>query len=621
MYLRTCWVENAGPIDHLHFIFPFNSTGTPKPLILVGRNGSGKSIMLSMIVDALILFAQTAYYDIIKGSDGYTIPLFRILGTINQKINSEFGVALLKFDHNGKSFYYVEKTGELEYSSYIAKLPKEFDSLSGIKPWEPTEDYKEYTKAEKNFEEIFMKSSICFFPASRKETPHWLNPRSLGIESQLVPNDDFHGYLRKPIFVESSSDENKRWLLDVFLDSLIDSEMPETDQADECTDVHLIDGGSKIYSEKIDPKTKLLLKQSRKNIETVLKKILGNEKVILKLNNRDLPGYRLCISDGKKILVPSLDHLSMGQSIVFNIFATIIRYSDKGDITKSRKLDEIEGIVIIDEIELHLHTDLQHDVLPGLIGLFPRVQFIITTHSPLFLLGMRKCMGDINFQIIEMPDGQIISAERFSEFQESFDNYKNTEKFESELKALMLEGIKPIVLTEGETDPKYITAAFDVLGRNDILEKLRIEWVGKRNKQSTANAGVSGLNSTRTVLDANPGILKHRLLLLYDCDAAKPDEDVGLISIRTIPRNEENKKIKKGIENLFPMGLFEERFYGKKTENGDYGEEKIIPYFKKVEFCKWVCTDGKTADNFQYFSAISEILVDFIEKGNAKESQ
>jgi len=242
----------------------------------------------------------------------------------------------------------------------------------------------------------------------------------------------------------------------------------------------------------------------------------------------------------------------MGQSIIFNIFATIIRYSDKGDINKSRKLDEIEGIVIIDEIELHLHTDLQHDVLPDLISLFPRVQFIITTHSPLFLLGMRKFMGDSNFQIIELPDGQTISPERFSEFQESFDNYKNTEKFESELKTLMQEGIKPIVLTEGETDPKYITAALEALGRNDILERLRIEWVGKENNQGPLNTGVKGLDNTRNVLDANPDILKHRLLLLYDCDARKSNEDVELLSIRTIPKNEGNKKIKKGIENLVP---------------------------------------------------------------------
>jgi len=229
-------------------------------------------------------------------------------------------------------------------------------------------------------------------------------------------------------------------------------------------------------------------------------------------------------------------------------------------------------------------------------------------------------MGDRNFQIVEMPDGQIISAERFSEFQESFDNYKNTEKFDSELKDLMLVGTKPIVLTEGETDPKYITAALDALGRNDILEKLRIEWVGKKNNQGPVNTGVKGLDNTRNALDANPDILKHRLLLLYDCDAAKPDEDVGLISIMTIPKNEENEKIKKGMENLFDSKLFEDRFYEKKEDIGDYGEERIISSFKKVEFCYWICTEGKTANNFKNFSTIIKILEDFLGKGNEEKA-
>ncbi len=238
MYLKTCWIENAGPIDHLHLKFPFNSSGAPKPLILVGKNGSGKSIVLSMIVDALILFAQTAYYDILKGRDGNRVPLFRLLGILNQKINSEFGIALLKFVNNGTSFYYVEKTGKIEYLDYVKNIIEEFDNLKGITPWKTSEDYREYTIAKENYEDIFKRSSICFFPASRKETPHWLNTSSLGIESQLAPNDDIAGFLRKPIFVESSSEENKRWMLDVFLDSLIDI-IPETDQTDECMDVHL----------------------------------------------------------------------------------------------------------------------------------------------------------------------------------------------------------------------------------------------------------------------------------------------------------------------------------------------------------------------------------------------
>ena len=70
--------------------------------------------------------------------------------------------------------------------------------------------------------------------------------------------------------------------------------------------------------------------------------------------------------------MPSLDHLSSGQANLFNLFATIIRYSDRNDITKSFTLPEISGIVLVDEIDAHAHSDLQYEVLPKLLKLFPR---------------------------------------------------------------------------------------------------------------------------------------------------------------------------------------------------------------------------------------------------------
>ena len=46
---------------------------------------------------------------------------------------------------------------------------------------------------------------------------------------------------------------------------------------------------------------------------------------------------------------------------------------------------DLPGIVLIDEVEAHLHLSLQRRVLPILTGLFPNVQFIVTTHSPFVL--------------------------------------------------------------------------------------------------------------------------------------------------------------------------------------------------------------------------------------------
>jgi predicted ATP-binding protein involved in virulence len=47
--------------------------------------------------------------------------------------------------------------------------------------------------------------------------------------------------------------------------------------------------------------------------------------------------------------------------------------------------DETTGIVTIDEIDLHLHPTWQQKVVSKLKNAFPKVQFVITTHSPIIL--------------------------------------------------------------------------------------------------------------------------------------------------------------------------------------------------------------------------------------------
>lgn len=51
---------------------------------------------------------------------------------------------------------------------------------------------------------------------------------------------------------------------------------------------------------------------------------------------------------------------------------------------------ETHGIVLIDEVDMHLHPEWQQLVLPALCAAFPMVQFIVTTHSPQVLTTVRK---------------------------------------------------------------------------------------------------------------------------------------------------------------------------------------------------------------------------------------
>ena len=46
---------------------------------------------------------------------------------------------------------------------------------------------------------------------------------------------------------------------------------------------------------------------------------------------------------------------------------------------------DYQGIVLIDELETHLHIELQKKIFPFLTKFFPKIQFIVTTHSPYIL--------------------------------------------------------------------------------------------------------------------------------------------------------------------------------------------------------------------------------------------
>lgn len=57
---------------------------------------------------------------------------------------------------------------------------------------------------------------------------------------------------------------------------------------------------------------------------------------------------------------------------------------------KGRKLVDNQGIVLVDEVDLHLHPEWQQRVIPTLARTFPHLQFVFTSHSPLVVGTLRK---------------------------------------------------------------------------------------------------------------------------------------------------------------------------------------------------------------------------------------
>jgi predicted ATP-binding protein involved in virulence len=62
-----------------------------------------------------------------------------------------------------------------------------------------------------------------------------------------------------------------------------------------------------------------------------------------------------------------------------------------------------EAIVLVDEIDLHLHPAWQRDIISFLSKVFPNVQFIVTTHSPLVV----QSMNEVNLYVLHREGNKV----------------------------------------------------------------------------------------------------------------------------------------------------------------------------------------------------------------------
>ena len=628
MYLHEIFLQNTGPISECHVKLRFDETGNPQPIVIVGPNGSGKTIFLSYIVDALTEFAKQAFTDIVP-KDGLSSPYFRIVGSTTVRSGQPFSLSLLHFKANNDNLHYCEKIGTPDMSVYSNDLKSVFSSAWG----RPTIEAPKYVSGnqKKTVETEMTNGAYAFFPASRREDPDWLNPQSLKAHP-TSSSPHFDKQLDKPLWVGTCAEENISWVLDVFLDSLVDFD----EQQKVNNFVHILQEQNLAQQQNPLPPEllptmleilptvgRLAFVETRKKVEQILQTILQDRGAKLTLNYRNVTPSRISIKMGDGQTIPTLQSLSEGQSQLFHLFATIIRYGERTDIAKSVDLSQITGLVIIDEIAAHLHPTLQHDVLPELISLFPKVQFIVSSHSPLFLLGMEEKFDAEKVTILELPEAKRISSERYSEFGKAFEYYQSTERFGEEIKQRFAAGTKPLVLTEGPLDVRYIQRALDVLGKDELLNSLDIEFVGiEDNNGKTRHGGDQGLNHFRNVYEANTSLYHRPILLLYDCDTQKPPEQIGKLWVRSIHPNNENTAYTKGIENLFPIKFFEEEFkfrqeYYSKRPKDDGGH---VENLDKSKFCDWICENGNDVD-FAKFGSVAQILKEFVEAHQPAKAQ
>ena len=215
-------------------------------------------------------------------------------------------------------------------------------------------------------------------------------------------------------------------------------------------------------------------------LEQLLKQIFDDETVKLEFDEETYEFYIL--QQGKEPF--GFNTLSSGYQAVLDIVLDIMMRMQR-QIQRSFDF-KLSGIVLIDEIEAHLHLELQKNFLPFLTKIFPNIQFIVTSHSPFILNSISNAViYDLEKQtLVEHGLGNIpydgivegyFKVDKLSEvLREKFERYKELVYKEN----LLDDELGEIAELEFYLDevPDYLA-----IGITTEYQKMKVEFMNRED--------------------------------------------------------------------------------------------------------------------------------------------
>lgn len=183
----------------------------------------------------------------------------------------------------------------------------------------------------------------------------------------------------------------------------------------------------------------------------------------------------------------SFNELSDGYSSVIYIVSDLILRMDKNWLFDDKISQyDYQGIVLIDELETHLHIELQKKILPFLTEFFPGLQFIVTTHSPYILNSISNAKAYDLERHVELENLSVFSSDDLAE------GYFEADEYSNELKK-QLERYEELCLKKDLTEEEHAQRAELRIKFKNLSSELSgtakekfedIEWRRKSNDQN-----------------------------------------------------------------------------------------------------------------------------------------
>jgi hypothetical protein len=570
LYLAAAWIRNRAPLGDLNLVF-----SPAEVAILSALNGRGKTTVLSYIADAFYEMAKPHFSDVTPD----TSQFYRIASGLDRISPQAPSLVYLRFKAAEETFDYVDLRQPCLKEQYLALVstipsPIDYDLLLSSLATNTVAKQVSPNWTKEKAQQFFGKGVYTFFPAYRFEVPEYLNAP---FQTKLTFRKDatFTGKLAKPIESATSFPQIANWLMDVILDRVMNPSSVPAQQ----------------------------LFASINQIVTMALSARSAGPLRLGVGPRHFGPTRIQVvkefTQPPIQIYPSVFRLSSGEQALLTLFTEILRRADQA--TADIALSEIEGIVLIDEIDKHLHIKLQKEILPQLLKLFPKIQFIASSHSPFLGMGLADTLP-ARGRIIDLSSGLALPPTNDPQYQEVYELMLGEEARFRELYINLqnqFDNTKKIqIITEG-FNTEHIRKALHILCP-ELLENVHIV------------AGIEAKSGSRQLKNAfeimSRGEYSGHFIFVWDCDAQKEVDSISetpQFNKYCFPRNTSNTKTKRGIENLYPDELFGADVFDEKTVFLEFSGEQALPSFSKDKFLKKVLS----LSDKSHFSNFEELVV------------
>lgn len=372
MKIKHLKIENFHCYKEEEFDFADQTT------IFIGKNGTGKSSLIKALCDAISFIFNKSN----TNSWGFS-PLSNEvtdLGVENIKVREIY--------HNGQIADYVSIQGKAEMKSQA----KDNSDKKILLEWDfRRNSYEKATLQNSLYKEAYIKFRTFIDESDNYPLLVYYSDRyphintSLGSNVKTLLNEDNHigrtwGYYHWNEFTSCTEIWQKRFIRISNLLLSIERSLKEIEDDGACNT--LLKQKEQINRE-VNYVTKYLKIFTDNDIEG-----LSDRSEDFKVSSVSVDGVtdfylKFTFADGVQ---RNWYELPAGLERLFSI---VFDMSYRSFIL-NKGVFEPEGIVLIDELDLHLHPSLQQDVLLRFTHTFPKVQFIIATHSPLIVTNLRQ---------------------------------------------------------------------------------------------------------------------------------------------------------------------------------------------------------------------------------------